>query len=71
MAEIREPDVVAVHDVHVWQITSGWYRAHVEVEFEVFARAEVRLSSPASWRMFVEHLTRTGRSSRPAGRGAE
>ncbi|GAA1791119.1 cation diffusion facilitator family transporter [Agromyces lapidis] len=43
VAEIREhilrtPGVVAVHDVHVWQITSGQpvFTAHVEVESEVF-----------------------------------
>jgi cobalt-zinc-cadmium efflux system protein len=43
VAEIREhllgtPGVVAVHDVHVWQITSGSpvFSAHVEVEPEVF-----------------------------------
>ncbi|WP_448005206.1 cation diffusion facilitator family transporter [Agromyces bauzanensis] len=44
VAEIRHhllgaPGVVAVHDVHVWQITSGSpvFSAHVEVEPEVFA----------------------------------
>ncbi len=44
VAEIREhlmgtPGVVAVHDVHVWQITSGSpvFSAHVEVDPEVFA----------------------------------
>ncbi|ANJ26613.1 cation diffusion facilitator family transporter [Agromyces aureus] len=44
VAEIREhilrtPGVVAVHDVHVWQITSGQpvFSAHVEVEADVFA----------------------------------
>jgi cobalt-zinc-cadmium efflux system protein len=44
VAEIREhilgtPGVVAVHDVHVWQITSGSpvFSAHVEVEPDVFA----------------------------------
>lgn len=44
VAEIREHilrtrGVVAVHDVHVWQITSGQpvFTAHVEVEPEVFA----------------------------------
>lgn len=44
VAEIREhllgtPGVVAVHDVHVWQITSGSpvFSAHVEVKPEVFA----------------------------------
>jgi cobalt-zinc-cadmium efflux system protein len=44
VAEIREhllgtAGVVAVHDVHVWQITSGSpvFSAHVEVEPEVFA----------------------------------
>jgi cobalt-zinc-cadmium efflux system protein len=43
VAEIREhilgtPGVVAVHDVHVWQITSGSpvFSAHVEVEPDVF-----------------------------------
>jgi cobalt-zinc-cadmium efflux system protein len=43
VAEIREhllgtAGVVAVHDVHVWQITSGSpvFSAHVEVEPEVF-----------------------------------
>ncbi|MFF2387285.1 cation diffusion facilitator family transporter [Agromyces sp. NPDC058104] len=43
VAEIREhilrtAGVVAVHDVHVWQITSGQpvFTAHVEVEPEVF-----------------------------------
>lgn len=44
VAEIRDhilgaAGVVAVHDVHVWQITSGApvFSAHVEVEPEVFA----------------------------------
>ncbi|MDF2576282.1 MAG: cation transporter, partial [Agromyces sp.] len=44
VAEIRDhllgaPGVVAVHDVHVWQITSGSpvFSAHVEVDAEVFA----------------------------------
>ncbi len=44
VAEIRDhllgaSGVVAVHDVHVWQITSGSavFSAHVEVEPEVFA----------------------------------
>lgn len=44
VAEIREHilrtrGVVAVHDVHVWQITSGHpvFTAHVEVEPDVFA----------------------------------
>jgi len=44
VAEIRDhllgtQGVVAVHDVHVWQITSGSpvFSAHVEVEPEVFA----------------------------------
>lgn len=44
VAEIREhllgaEGVVAVHDVHVWQITSGSpvFSAHIEVEPEVFA----------------------------------
>jgi len=44
VAEIRDhllgtAGVVAVHDVHVWQITSGSpvFSAHVEVEPEVFA----------------------------------
>lgn len=44
VAEIRDhllgaPGVVAVHDVHVWQITSGSpvFSAHVEVDPEVFA----------------------------------
>jgi cobalt-zinc-cadmium efflux system protein len=44
VAEIREhligtAGVVAVHDVHVWQITSGSpvFSAHVEVQPEVFA----------------------------------
>jgi len=44
VAEIREhllgtAGVVAVHDVHVWQITSGSpvFSAHIEVEPEVFA----------------------------------
>lgn len=43
VAEIREhllgaPGVVAVHDVHVWAITSGSpvFSAHIEVEPEVF-----------------------------------
>jgi len=43
VAEIRDhllgtPGVVAVHDIHVWQITSGQpvFTAHVEVEPKVF-----------------------------------
>lgn len=37
---IETPGVVAVHDVHVWAITSGQpvFSAHVECEPEVFAR---------------------------------
>jgi len=39
---LETPGVVAVHDVHVWAITSGQpvFTAHVECDAEVFARGE-------------------------------
>lgn len=39
---LQTPGVIAVHDIHVWAITSGApvFTAHVECEPEVFARGE-------------------------------
>jgi hypothetical protein len=39
---LETPGVVAVHDVHVWAITSGQpvFTAHVECDADVFARGE-------------------------------
>jgi cobalt-zinc-cadmium efflux system protein len=67
--EIREhlletPGVVAVHDVHVWAITSGQpvFTAHVECEADVFARGETggmldRLGDCLKGHFDVEHST--------------
>ncbi|WP_350349549.1 cation diffusion facilitator family transporter [Agromyces sp. G08B096] len=69
VAEIREhllgaPGVVAVHDVHVWQITSGQpvFTAHVEVDPEVFASGRAgalldELGGCLSAHFDVEHST--------------
>lgn len=69
VAEIREhlletPGVVAVHDVHVWAITSGQpvFSAHVECEAEVFARGGTgamldRLGECLRGHFDVEHST--------------
>ncbi|HEV7741047.1 MAG TPA: cation diffusion facilitator family transporter [Pseudolysinimonas sp.] len=67
--EIREhlletPGVVAVHDVHVWAITSGQpvFTAHVECTAETFARGETgamldRLGDCLRGHFDVEHST--------------
>jgi cobalt-zinc-cadmium efflux system protein len=69
VAEIREhllgtPGVVAVHDVHVWAITSGSpvFSAHVEVEPEIFASGRAgalldELGGCLSAHFDVEHST--------------
>jgi cobalt-zinc-cadmium efflux system protein len=69
VAEIREhllgtPGVVAVHDVHVWAITSGSpvFSAHVEVEPEIFASGRAgalldELGGCLSEHFDVEHST--------------
>jgi cobalt-zinc-cadmium efflux system protein len=56
--------VVAVHDVHVWAITSGQpvFTAHVECDAEVFARGETgamleRLGDCLKGHFDVEHST--------------
>lgn len=62
---IREtPGVVAVHDVHIWNITSGSpvFTAHVIVEPEVFERGETssmldRLSTCLAGHFDVAHST--------------
>jgi cobalt-zinc-cadmium efflux system protein len=61
---IETPGVVAVHDVHVWAITSGApvFTAHVVVEPEVFERGETgvmldRLGECLSGHFDVEHST--------------
>ncbi|HTL40583.1 MAG TPA: cation diffusion facilitator family transporter [Pseudolysinimonas sp.] len=67
--QIREhlldtPGVLAVHDVHVWAITSGQpvFTAHVECEAHVFARGETgamldRLGDCLRGHFDVEHST--------------
>jgi cobalt-zinc-cadmium efflux system protein len=69
VAEIREhllgtPGVVAVHDVHVWAITSGSpvFSAHVEVAPEIFASGRAgalldELGGCLSEHFDVEHST--------------
>ncbi|PJJ62363.1 cation diffusion facilitator family transporter [Compostimonas suwonensis] len=69
VAQIREhiletPGVVAVHDVHVWAITSGAYvfSAHVVVEPEIFVQGRTgalldSLSECLSGHFDVEHST--------------
>lgn len=61
---LETPGVVAVHDVHVWAITSGApvFTAHVECEPEVFARGEAgamldRLGECLRGHFDVEHST--------------
>ncbi|MFE5673175.1 cation diffusion facilitator family transporter [Agromyces sp. NPDC056523] len=78
VAEIREHilrtrGVVAVHDVHVWAITTGThvFSAHVEVEPVVFAREQVgalldELGGCLSDHFDVEHSTF---QLEPSGRG--
>ncbi len=78
VAEIREHilrtrGVVAVHDVHVWAITSGAhvFSAHVEVEPEVFAAGRVgalldELGGCLDEHFDVEHSTF---QLEPSGRG--
>ncbi|SFR74780.1 cobalt-zinc-cadmium efflux system protein [Agromyces sp. CF514] len=80
VAEIREhilrtPGVVAVHDVHVWQITSGQpvFSAHVEVEPEVFASGRTgalldELGGCLTAHFDVEHSTF---QLEPAGRAGQ
>jgi cobalt-zinc-cadmium efflux system protein len=58
------PGVVAVHDVHVWAITSGApvFTAHVEVDAEVFEKGETgamleRLGDCLKGHFDVEHST--------------
>jgi cobalt-zinc-cadmium efflux system protein len=67
--QIREhlldtPGVLAVHDVHVWAITSGQpvFTAHVECEAAVFARGETgamleKLGDCLRGHFDVEHST--------------
>ncbi|MGN6502032.1 MAG: cation diffusion facilitator family transporter [Pseudolysinimonas sp.] len=67
--QIREhlldtPGVLAVHDVHVWAITSGQpvFTAHVECEADVFARGETgamleKLGDCLRGHFDVEHST--------------
>jgi cobalt-zinc-cadmium efflux system protein len=69
IAEIRQhlletPGVVAVHDVHVWAITSGQpvFTAHVECDAEVFARGDTgsmldQLGECLKGHFDVEHST--------------
>ncbi|HWH25307.1 MAG TPA: cation diffusion facilitator family transporter [Pseudolysinimonas sp.] len=61
---IETPGVVAVHDVHVWAITSGApvFTAHVECEAGVFSRGETgamldRLGECLRGHFDVEHST--------------
>ncbi|GAA1949199.1 cation diffusion facilitator family transporter [Agromyces allii] len=80
VAEIREhilrtPGVVAVHDVHVWQITSGQpvFSAHVEVEADVFASGRTgelldELGGCLTAHFDVEHSTF---QLEPAGRAGQ
>jgi cobalt-zinc-cadmium efflux system protein len=61
---LETPGVVAVHDVHVWAITSGQpvFTAHVECDDAVFARGETgamldRLGECLKGHFDVEHST--------------
>lgn len=70
---LRTTGVVAVHDVHVWAITTGAhvFSAHVEVEPEVFARGRVgelldELGGCLTEHFDVEHSTF---QLEPSGRG--
>ncbi|CAN5413525.1 cation diffusion facilitator family transporter [soil metagenome] len=61
---LETPGVVAVHDVHVWAITSGQpvFTAHVECDAEVFERGETgamldRLGDCLKGHFDVEHST--------------
>lgn len=61
---LETPGVVAVHDVHVWAITSGQpvFTAHVECDAEVFERGETgamldRLGDCLRGHFDVEHST--------------
>jgi len=61
---LETPGVVAVHDVHVWAITSGQpvFTAHIECDPEVFARGETgamldRLGDCLKGHFDVEHST--------------
>jgi len=61
---LETPGVVAVHDVHVWAITSGQpvFTAHVECDADVFARGETgamldRLGECLKGHFDVEHST--------------
>jgi cobalt-zinc-cadmium efflux system protein len=61
---LETPGVVAVHDVHVWAITSGQpvFTAHVECDPEVFERGETgsmldRLGECLKGHFDVEHST--------------
>jgi cobalt-zinc-cadmium efflux system protein len=61
---LETPGVVAVHDVHVWAITSGQpvFTAHVECDDAVFERAETgamleRLGECLKGHFDVEHST--------------
>ncbi|AYF98704.1 cation diffusion facilitator family transporter [Protaetiibacter intestinalis] len=56
---IREaPGVVAVHDVHIWNITSGApvFTAHVVVEPEVFSRGETHALLDALGGCLAQHF---------------
>jgi cobalt-zinc-cadmium efflux system protein len=61
---LETPGVVAVHDVHVWAITSGApvFTAHVECDAEVFQKGETgamleRLGECLKGHFDVEHST--------------
>ena len=61
---LETPGVVAVHDVHVWAITSGQpvFTAHVECDADVFERGETgamldRLGECLKGHFDVEHST--------------
>jgi cobalt-zinc-cadmium efflux system protein len=61
---LAEPGVAAVHDVHLWAITSGRYvfSAHIVVQPEVFAKGDTdllldSLASCLSEHFDVEHST--------------
>lgn len=61
---LETPGVVAVHDVHVWAITSGQpvFTAHVECDADVFARGETgamldKLGECLKGHFDVEHST--------------
>jgi len=59
-ALVAEPDIVEVHDLHVWEVTSGFpaLSAHVLVQTDADCHAaRLRLSALLAERFKIEHTT--------------